>query len=185
MVLTEYAAPAAAPVVTHSSTATRTPISGASASRLFHPILRPRKKNVTPQSTSGRLSAGLAAAALVTTGAAVAIGTAAPAHGGPARSTLVGESLTSGASPAMLGRGVSSTLDIAPAPTPPRDDIHRGLYSAPGTARLGLTDLTTGTNAANGVSGYGARRGYDLPSGIGTVGNSARFVSALAAAAIR
>lgn len=76
---------------------------------------------MTPQSTSGRLAAGLAAAALLAAGAAVAIGTAAPAHGGPARATLVGETLTSGASPALLGRGVISTLDIAPAPTPPRD----------------------------------------------------------------
>ncbi|MEU4820255.1 S53 family peptidase [Actinomadura sp. NPDC023710] len=76
---------------------------------------------MTPQSTSGRLVAGLAAAALLAAGAAIAIGTAAPAHGGPARSTLVGGTLASGAPPAILSRGVISTLDIAPAPTAPRD----------------------------------------------------------------
>ncbi|MFF5264626.1 S8 family serine peptidase [Actinomadura viridis] len=62
-------------------------------------------------------------------------------------------------------------------------DIRPLLYTAPGSSRLGLYDLTTGNNTANGVPGFPARRGYDLPSGVGTVGNASRFVEALAAAA--
>ncbi|MEV3927221.1 hypothetical protein [Actinomadura coerulea] len=62
----------------------------------------------------------------------------------------------------------------------PVGDIHRVLYSAPGSARLGLTDLTIGTNTAHSVAGYQARRGYDLPSGVGTVRDAGRLVNALA-----
>ncbi|WP_433476502.1 S53 family peptidase [Spirillospora sp. CA-142024] len=65
----------------------------------------------------------------------------------------------------------------------PVGDIHRVLYAAPGSARLGLYDLTTGSNTANGVEGFTARRGYDLPSGAGTVIDAGRLVTALAHAA--
>jgi subtilase family serine protease len=47
-------------------------------------------------------------------------------------------------------------------------------------ARNGIADITTGCNTAGRVTGFCARRGYDLASGIGTVGNAARFVPALA-----
>ncbi|TDC91952.1 S53 family peptidase [Actinomadura sp. 7K507] len=62
----------------------------------------------------------------------------------------------------------------------PLGDIHRALYAAPGSPRHGLHDLTTGTNTANGVDGFAARRGYDLPSGVGTIANAGRLVNALA-----
>ena len=44
----------------------------------------------------------------------------------------------------------------------------------------GVLDITRGTNTAHGVPGYPAAPGYDLPSGIGTVGSAALFVPALA-----
>jgi subtilase family serine protease len=59
-------------------------------------------------------------------------------------------------------------------------DIRPTLYTSPGSPRLGLHDLTTGTNTANGVPGYPAKPGYDLPSGVGTIHNAARLVTALA-----
>jgi subtilase family serine protease len=46
--------------------------------------------------------------------------------------------------------------------------------------RGGITDVTHGDNSDHGVTGYQARRGYDLPSGIGTIGSAPAFVTALA-----
>jgi len=48
-------------------------------------------------------------------------------------------------------------------------------------ARDGVAPITSGCNTANGIQGYCAGPGpYSLPSGIGTVGDAARFVAALA-----
>ena len=44
----------------------------------------------------------------------------------------------------------------------------------------GVLDVTSGSNTDDGVRGFPARRGYDLPSGIGTVGSAPAFVAALA-----
>ncbi|MFI0412383.1 S8 family serine peptidase [Actinomadura sp. 3N508] len=65
----------------------------------------------------------------------------------------------------------------------PLGDIHQALYAAPGSPRHGLYDLTTGSNSANSVPGFSARQGYDLPSGVGTVVEADRLVTALARAA--
>ncbi len=46
-------------------------------------------------------------------------------------------------------------------------------------ARAGIVDVTWGNNSFGGVTGYRARRGYDLASGLGTL-DVARFVSAVA-----
>jgi subtilase family serine protease len=43
----------------------------------------------------------------------------------------------------------------------------------------GITDVTTGDNSWNNVTGYNAVKGYDLSSGLGTV-DAARFVHAIA-----
>jgi subtilase family serine protease len=43
----------------------------------------------------------------------------------------------------------------------------------------GITDVTQGTNTSHGVPGYPARRGYDLSSGIGTIGSAPAFIAAL------
>ena len=53
------------------------------------------------------------------------------------------------------------------------------LYRLHGT-RDGLLDIAEGNDTDDGVRGYTARPGYDLPSGIGTVGNAPAFVTALA-----
>ena len=42
--------------------------------------------------------------------------------------------------------------------------------------------MTSGDNSFDGVTGYPAKKGYDLASGLGTV-NAATFVPALAAQA--
>lgn len=47
-------------------------------------------------------------------------------------------------------------------------------------SRDGVLDITEGTNSLGGVHGFAARPGYDLPSGIGTVGAAWPFVKALA-----
>ncbi len=46
--------------------------------------------------------------------------------------------------------------------------------------RDGVLDVTSGNDTDNGVRGYAARPGYDLPSGIGTVGSAPAFITALA-----
>ena len=58
------------------------------------------------------------------------------------------------------------------------------LYRLHGT-RDGVLDVTAGDNTDGGVPGYSAGRGYDLPSGIGTVGSAPAFVTALARLASR
>ncbi|MCW2935809.1 MAG: hypothetical protein JWM19_6771 [Actinomycetia bacterium] len=44
----------------------------------------------------------------------------------------------------------------------------------------GVTDITAGTNTMPGHAGYQARSGYDLPTGIGTIGNALLFATTLA-----
>ena len=46
--------------------------------------------------------------------------------------------------------------------------------------RDGVLDVTNGNDTDDGVRGFPGRPGYDLPSGIGTVGSAPAFVSALA-----
>jgi len=53
------------------------------------------------------------------------------------------------------------------------------LYRMAGTGD-GVLDITHGSNTLGGVPGFTARPGYDLPSGIGAVGDAAQFVPALA-----
>jgi subtilase family serine protease len=53
------------------------------------------------------------------------------------------------------------------------------LYRLHGTAD-GVMDVTAGTTTTPQTSGYPARPGYDLPTGIGTVGNAGQFAAALA-----
>jgi subtilase family serine protease len=48
-------------------------------------------------------------------------------------------------------------------------------------AVTGLADVTKGCNSITGMTGYCARKGYDLPAGGWTVGDAVRFVPALAA----
>jgi subtilase family serine protease len=57
--------------------------------------------------------------------------------------------------------------------------INPALYQMHGPAD-GILDITSGNNTDHGVPGYAAGLGYDLPTGIGTVGNAALFVPALA-----
>lgn len=69
----------------------------------------------------------------------------------------------------------------------PLGEINPALYAM---ARRGAADgverVTSGCNGDEGVRGYCAAPGpWSLPDGIGTVGNAARFVPALAAAASR
>jgi hypothetical protein len=56
------------------------------------------------------------------------------------------------------------------------------LYSLRGAAD-GLLDITRGSDSIPGMPGWQARPGYDLPTGIGTVGAALPFVTALARAA--
>jgi subtilase family serine protease len=61
-------------------------------------------------------------------------------------------------------------------------DIKPSLYAmARRPAQTGIFDLTAGCNTANDVPGFCGSRGFDLPSGVGTVRDAARFVPALAA----
>ena len=53
------------------------------------------------------------------------------------------------------------------------------LYRLHGTSD-GVLDITAGNNTDAGVRGYSAGRGYDLPSGTGTVGSAPAFTTALA-----
>lgn len=67
-------------------------------------------------------------------------------------------------------------------------NINEFLYgtAARNPAAAGLMDITVGNNSnpSNGVTGYSAGPGYDLVSGWGTIGDAARFVPALAHAAV-
>jgi hypothetical protein len=44
----------------------------------------------------------------------------------------------------------------------------------------GITDITSGTVTIPGMAGFTTRPGYDLPTGLGTVGNARQFTAALA-----
>ena len=55
------------------------------------------------------------------------------------------------------------------------------LYSLHGAAD-GIMDITTGTDTIPGMPGFAAHPGYDLPTGLGTVGDACRFTAALARA---
>jgi hypothetical protein len=55
------------------------------------------------------------------------------------------------------------------------------LYSLHGAAD-GITDITSGTDTIPGMAGFTTRPGYDLPTGLGTVGNARQFTAALARA---
>jgi len=55
------------------------------------------------------------------------------------------------------------------------------LYSLHGEAD-GITDITSGTDTIPGMAGFATRPGYDLPTGLGTVGNAGQFTAALARA---
>ena len=55
------------------------------------------------------------------------------------------------------------------------------LYSLHGAAD-GITDITSGTDTIPGMAGFTTRPGYDLPTGLGTVGNAGQFTAALARA---
>jgi subtilase family serine protease len=47
----------------------------------------------------------------------------------------------------------------------------------------GLLDVTQGNDSIPGMPGWPARPGYDVPTGIGTVGAALQFITALARAA--
>ena len=84
-----------------------------------------------------------------------------------------------------VGTSVSAPLlaglaaDAAPLAGHPLGLINPALYRMRATAD-GILDITRGSNTARGVPGYPATPGYDLPSGIGTIGSAALFVPALA-----
>lgn len=61
----------------------------------------------------------------------------------------------------------------------PLGELGPALYRMHGAAD-GVLDVTHGSNTDHGVTGYSAGPGYDLPSGIGTVGSALPFVTALA-----
>ncbi len=57
--------------------------------------------------------------------------------------------------------------------------LNPALYRLHGPAD-GVLDVTQGTTSTPAMAGYRARRGYDLPTGVGTVEDAWRFASALA-----
>ena len=61
-------------------------------------------------------------------------------------------------------------------------DLNSALYKLSDQTRSGVVDVTSGDNSFDGVTGYTAKKGYDLASGLGTV-NAAKFVPAIAAEA--
>jgi subtilase family serine protease len=64
-------------------------------------------------------------------------------------------------------------------------DIESPLYAlGQDGGRAGIVDITSGNNSFAGVSGFPARSGYDLSSGLGTI-DAVKFVPALAAASSR
>jgi len=82
---------------------------------------------------------------------------------------------TSAAAPLLAG----ITADAAQLAGHPLGPLNPALYQLRGTAD-GITDVTEGSNADHGLPGYPAGPGYDLPTGIGTIGSAARFAAALA-----
>src|ERR1035437_4912442 len=55
------------------------------------------------------------------------------------------------------------------------------LYRLHGATR-GVLDIPSGTDTTPGMAGFTTRPGYDLPTGLGTVGNAGQFTAALARA---
>jgi subtilase family serine protease len=83
-----------------------------------------------------------------------------------------------GSSPAApMFAGIAALADQAAGH--PLGLLNPLLYRLHGT-RDGVLDITQGNNTDDGVRGYPAGPGYDLPSGIGTVGSAPAFVTALA-----
>jgi subtilase family serine protease len=62
-------------------------------------------------------------------------------------------------------------------------NINAGLYTLSALSRTklptGIVDVTSGDNSFDGVTGYPAKKGYDLASGVGTI-DANKFVRALA-----
>ncbi|WP_375492310.1 S8 family serine peptidase [uncultured Jatrophihabitans sp.] len=58
-------------------------------------------------------------------------------------------------------------------------DLNGPLYKLSTQTRNGIVDVTSGNNSFDGVTGFSAKKGYDLASGLGTV-NTKTFVPALA-----
>jgi subtilase family serine protease len=90
---------------------------------------------------------------------------------------------TSAAAPLFTG----IVTDAAALAGHPLGDIHPALYSmARHPAASGIQPVVTGCNTDYGIPGYCASTGpWSLPDGTGTVGDGARFIAALAAAASR
>lgn len=92
---------------------------------------------------------------------------------------------TSSAAPLFAG----VVADAAAYAGHPLGPINNALYRLGRTpvsrVRAGIADVTDGSNDITGFPGYQARRGFDVPSGIGTVEDVRRFAPALAATARR
>jgi subtilase family serine protease len=90
---------------------------------------------------------------------------------------------TSAAAPEFTGL----ITDAAAIARHPLGDIHDDLYTmALHPAANGLEPVVSGCNGDYGVEGYCATSApWSFPDGIGTVGNGARFVTALARAALK
>jgi subtilase family serine protease len=78
---------------------------------------------------------------------------------------------------APMFAGIAALADQAAGQ--PLGPLNPLLYRLHGTSD-GVLDIAQGNNTDDGIRGYAARRGYDLPSGIGTVGSAPAFVTALA-----
>jgi subtilase family serine protease len=93
----------------------------------------------------------------------------------------------------VAGTSVSSPLftgvvtDAAALAGHPLGNVNPALYAmARHPNANGIEAVTSGCNTDAGIQGYCASPGsWSLPDGVGTVGNAARFVPALAAAASR
>jgi subtilase family serine protease len=90
---------------------------------------------------------------------------------------------------ALCGTSLSAPLiaalatDGAAVAHHPLGNINGKLYAlTTGGAQpqaAGITDVTTGCNSDKGVIGYCAGPGYDLATGVGTIGNATTFIRAL------
>jgi subtilase family serine protease len=82
---------------------------------------------------------------------------------------------TSAAAPLFAG----IVADAAQIAGHPLGVLGPALYRMHGPAD-GVLDVTEGTTTTPALAGYAARPGYDLPTGIGTVGDALGFATALA-----
>jgi hypothetical protein len=82
---------------------------------------------------------------------------------------------TSFAAPLFAG----ITADAAQIAGHPLGPLNPALYQMHGPG-MGVLDVTHGSDSLPGVPGYAARLGFDLPSGIGTVGDADGFATTLA-----